>query len=365
MFKILTDPFNTLSTIDKATRVSFYFTLALAVVIVALFILVKKFKREAVNDFNKTVGGIIVGYSIGLVGILLTLTLDKYFTRGDVELATFIPVVCLLCSVIILAICGLVINFFKKDSFKLFTKIALGIIGAFLLAIVISFIVVDNYSKVSPETSGGKAMLYIFTIILAAALVALALVFGKKKSVQNETKSITYAAVCMALSFALSYIRFWELPQGGSITLASLVPLMLYSYMFGIKKGLITGVIYGFLQFIQSPWFYHPMQFLLDYPIAFGAIGLAGLFHELKIFENKKVLQFILGAVVAVILRYLSHVVSGIFVFGSGEPENYSAVAWSFLYNSFAFADMAICIVVGSALFASKSFTAFLDRSAE
>ena len=198
-----------------------------------------------------------------------------------------------------------------------------------------------------------------------AVIVALALVFGKKQTDINKTKSVSYAAICAALSFALSYVRFVQLPQGGSVTLASLLPLMIYSYMFGIRRGVVLGAVYGLLQFIQSPWFIHPVQFLLDYPIAFAAIGLAGIFREKKLFDNKKPVQFALGALLVVILRYFSHVVSGIFVFGSGDPDNYSAVAWSFLYNSFAFADIAICIVAGCALFASKSFNAFLEKSSQ
>lgn len=359
---MFTEPFNSLSAFDKAATVALYLTIALIAFIAILSVLVKKFRPEITESFRKTVGGLVVGYSIGLIGILLSMKLDEYVSEGYIELATFIPIVCLLCSVIVLVICGLIVNLFKRDKFKLFSQIATAIIGAFILAIIIANMVL-TYKNAEGINVGNEVMLYVFTAILIAVCVSIALIFGKKNVEQNQTKSITYAAACMAMSFALSYVRFLELPQGGSITFASLLPIMIYSYMFGIRKGLIVGVIYGFLQFIQSPWFYHPVQFLLDYPIAFGAIGLAGVLHEKKIFENIKILQFVIGAVGVVIIRYFSHVVSGIFVFGSGDPENYSAVAWSFLYNSFAFADMAIAIVAGCALFASKSFVKILDRS--
>ena len=80
-------------------------------------------------------------------------------------------------------------------------------------------------------------------------------------------------------------------------------------------------------------------------------------------FDKIKPLQFALSAIIAIIIRYLSHVISGIFVFGSGDPENYSAVAWSFLYNSFAFVDLAIALVAGCALTASKSFYKLLNKA--
>ena len=361
---MFTDPFNTLSTFEKAATVALYLTLAVIVFGVIVGILVKKFRPDSFKNYTSALGAMSVGYSIGLIGILLFLKLDEYIADGYIDNATFIPVVCLLCSVIVLAVCGLIIAFFKPEKFRLFAKIALGIIGAFVLAIIIATMV-KNYQSSPVENIGNEVMLYVFTAILAGAIIFIALFFGKKNFSTNDTKSIVYAAVTIAMSFALSYIRFLELPQGGSITLASLVPLMIYSYMFGIRKGLLAGIIYGFLQFIQAPWFYHPIQFLLDYPIAFGAIGLAGIFHERKIFENKKVLQFALSAIMVAFFRYLAHVISGIFVFGSADPENYSAVAWSFLYNSFTFADIAICIVAGCALFASKSFNAFLEKSSQ
>ena len=122
----------------------------------------------------------------------------------------------------------------------------------------------------------------------------------------------------------------------------------------------MAGVIYGFLQFIQAPWFYHPVQFLLDYPIAFAALGVAGMFKEIGLFKNKQVVGFALGAFIAGILRYFSHVISGVFIFGSADAS-YTAVAWSFLYNSFVFADLAIALVAGLMMFTSKAFVARLE----
>lgn len=360
---MFTDPFSTLSTFDKAATVALYLTLAIIVFALVVGILVKKFRPDSFKNYTSALGAMTVGYSIGLIGILLFLKLDEYIADGSIDNATFIPVVCLLASVIILAVCGLIIAFFKPEKFRLFAKIALSIIGAFVLAIIIATMV-KNYQSGPVENVGNEVMLYVFTAILAGVIIFLAFFFGKKNYSTNDSKSIVYAAVTIAMSFALSYIRFLQLPQGGSITLASLLPLMVYSYMFGIRKGLLAGIIYGFLQFIQAPWFYHPVQFLLDYPIAFGAIGLAGILHERKILEDKKVLQFALSAIFVSVLRYFSHVISGIFVFGSSDP-NYTAVAWSFLYNSFTFADIAICIVAGCTLFASKSFNAFLEKSSQ
>lgn len=355
------ESFSQMDTFDKASEIAFLVGLVLAVVFLVVFIIMKKYRPELLPDFKKTTIGLSVGYAIGVSALLLFLKLDKYFAKDKIDLTTFIPVVCLLSLIIVLAVVGLILAAFKKEQLGLYTKIAAGIIGAALLAIIIAHMVILYKGNDKVEVSK-EVILYVLTAVLVAIDVVLAFVLGKKHPEHNRTKTIVYAGVFMAMSFALSYVKLFSLPQGGSITFASLLPLMIFSYMFGIRKGLVVGAIYGLLQFIQSPWFNHPAQFLLDYPIAFGGIGLAGLFKELNLFNDKKILQFVLGAVLASVLRYFAHVMSGIFVFGSGDP-NYSAVAWSFLYNSFTFADIAICIVAGAGLFASKSFTSYLEKA--
>lgn len=360
---MFTDKFSTLSTFGKAATISLYVTIALIILAIVTYLLVKKFRPETTNSARKTLIGMFLGYSVGLITILLYLKLDEYLAEGYVDLATFIPVAVLLGVILIAAVIGLIIAMVKPEKFRLFAKIALAVVGAALLALIIMRMV-EHYKNTDGIEVSKEVMLYVFTALIVACIAFIALFFGKNNANKNQTKSIVYAAICIAMSFALSYIRFLELPQGGSITLASLLPLMIYSYLFGIRKGVLAGIIYGFLQFIQAPWFYHPIQFLLDYPIAFGAIGLSGLFRELKLFDNKKVAQFLLGALICVVIRYFSHVISGIFVFGTGD-DNYTDVAWSFLYNSFAFADMAITMAAGAILFASKSFTSFLERSAQ
>lgn len=354
---MFTDPFNTLSIFDKAATIALYLTAILLLVGIVIGILVKKFSPQYTHAFSKTAFSLAIGYAIGLSSMLLFLKFDE----SDVDYVTFIPIVCLIGIALVLAIIGIIISIFNKEKFKSFSKIAAVIISASLLAVIISQIV-NYYTENNNIDSLKEAQLYIYTLIIIVAIILIVIFFGKSNTTANKTKVISYGAVCASLSFALSYIRFLELPQGGSITFASLIPLMIYSYMFGIRRGTLLGAIYGLLQFIQAPWLVHPVQFLLDYPIAFAAVGISGLFKELNIFKNKLPLQFVLGAIIAVIIRYLSHVISGIFVWGSGNP-NYGAVSWSFLYNSFTFADMGICLIVGCSLFLSKSFIRILDNN--
>ena len=162
-------------------------------------------------------------------------------------------------------------------------------------------------------------------------------------------------AAAIALSFALSYVTFFKMPQGGSITLASMLPILVYGYRFGTRRGIIAGLVYGLLQAVQDPWIIHPAQFLLDYPLAFAMLGLAGWLRTLRPKgKDGNLVIFLVGGVTAVILRYFAHVISGIFAFSTYAAEGYSAVAWGFLYNTFCLVDGAICLSLGALLYLNR-----------
>ena len=161
----------------------------------------------------------------------------------------------------------------------------------------------------------------------------------------------------VALSFCLSYIKLWDMPTGGSVTLVSLLPVMLFAFIYGTKKGLLVGLLYGTLQAIQDPWLIHPAQFLLDYPIAFSMICFAGLFTDLKLFENLPQLRFGLSALVAGAMRFVCHVLSGVFAFGAyaNDAGATNHLTYSLVYNAYVFIDIALVIVAGIFILSSKS----------
>ena len=102
-----------------------------------------------------------------------------------------------------------------------------------------------------------------------------------------------------------------------------MVPILLISFRRDAKIGIITGVIYGFVQMFLDGWFYSPVGMALDYPIAFGVLGIAGLFKK----------QPIIGVVVAMTGRFVSHFISGVVFFGMYAPEGMNPVIYSALYN--------------------------------
>ncbi|MDF2596263.1 MAG: thiT, partial [Clostridia bacterium] len=96
----------------------------------------------------------------------------------------------------------------------------------------------------------------IIAVILVLSVIGLVVTAkkGSKASSRLTTKKLVYGGMCIAIAFILSYIRLYKMPQGGSITLASMFPVILYAMVFGPIPGIIAGVAYGFLQLIQDAW---------------------------------------------------------------------------------------------------------------
>lgn len=163
----------------------------------------------------------------------------------------------------------------------------------------------------------------IITIILIIVILFFILRSGKNDDKRNNTKVLTISALLIALAMVLGEIKLFQMPQGGSITLLSMLPVVFCGYLFGVKKGVMAGICVGLLNLVFGAIIIHPIQLLLDYPIAFGAMGLAGLSKNSL---NKSYLIGITG-------RFICAVVSGTVFFGDYAPEGFNALTWSVWYN--------------------------------
>ena len=145
----------------------------------------------------------------------------------------------------------------------------------------------------------------------------------------------------VALATVLSLIVLFKMPQGGSVTAASMVPLILFAYKWGVGPGILAGLAHGAIQAIlPGAYVMHPVQFLLDYPVAFALLGLAGLFRQ-------KSWGVYPGTIVAIILRLFCHVVSGVVFFAAYAPEGQNVWLYSTVYNgTFLGAELGISLVV-------------------
>lgn len=145
------------------------------------------------------------------------------------------------------------------------------------------------------------------------------------------TRMIVEGGILVGLALVLSMFKVFQMPNGGSITLGSMVPILFFAMRWGLLPGLISGVAYGLLQFIIEPISFSLLSILLDYVFAFGALGLAGAFNR-----NGKItyMNSVIGAVVAVLTRYIFHVLSGVFVWYSYAPAGSNLWAYSITYNA-------------------------------
>lgn len=180
--------------------------------------------------------------------------------------------------------------------------------------------------------------------VLAGALVALGVVLLviARGHIRWTARMLANAALCLALAFVLSYIKLFDLPQGGAVTAASLLPIVAFAYSYGLAPGLVVGVAYGLLQMIQDPWIVTPVQAILDYPLAFACIALAAVARKLPDSWG-----WLAGMALAAVGRFVCHTFTGVVFFAEyAEGTGMTPFVYSVSYNSFVFVDMAICAVV-------------------
>lgn len=144
------------------------------------------------------------------------------------------------------------------------------------------------------------------------------------------TKQIVFSAMAIALATVICVaIKLPSLPNGGSITLFSMLIICLIGYWYGPKVGIIAAITFGILQFIVGPYVVHPLQVALDFPLAFGALGLSGFFSNS---QNGLIKGFIAGSMG----RLLMHCISGVIFYTTyvGDIVGNAMAVWAgILYN--------------------------------
>ncbi len=141
-----------------------------------------------------------------------------------------------------------------------------------------------------------------------------------------SVKAVTYSAICIALSVVLSNVKIFHMPQGGSVTACSMFFIAVCGYWFGPVVGITAGVARGLLELAINPYVVHPAQLLLDYPLAFGIIGVSGFFAK-----SRYGLQ--IGYTVGALGRFFMSFLSGFIFFAQYAPEGQNVIVYSFVYN--------------------------------
>lgn len=356
---------------DFLSQVFLYAAIALAAILLGIGIFVGLKNKQRMPAFLKTAVTLACGFALTVIISMLGLEFAKITEKGYAEypqLLELVLVPAIVCGgVTLLGIASAYIaSLFSKKAFKITLISVACAFGASLLALLVCLAVylaggnaeINNGVKI---TVTENIVLYVSAAAIIIIIALFAFFFGKLEKREFDSKSISYAAVCIASSFALSYVKLWSMPQGGSVTLVSLLPLMIYSYAFGVRKGVLAGAVYGVLQAVQNPWLIHPAQFLLDYPVAFAGIGVAGAFAKLKKLDKLPQLQFILGAITASVLRFAAHVLSGVFAFSEYSTLD-NVWIYSLGYNSVVLVDAAIIVAAGAVILSLKLFISQIRR---
>ena len=362
--------------VDAFEPVAKWLTVCVIAGLIALCTVIFFVRRAA---FQKCLKCVLIGlflYLLALAVAFFALDIAKHYSDEYAEknwldkqaLVQYllVPLTVLLSLTFLSVTAFLIVGKYKPGAKKLCAIIGGTLVSIAFVAVLICIsayyttkIADDGYYN-SDVATVKQIALYLSAVLTIAVIIGLA--FTDKGSLRFDSRALAYAGVCVSMSFALSYIKLWDMPNGGSITLVSLLPLMLFSYAFGAKKGVFVGLTYGVLQAVQDPWLIHPAQFLLDYPVAFSAAGLAGLFRPVKRLEKIPQISFALGAVVAGSLRFICHVLSGVFAF-EAYAIGQNVWAYSLVYNAYVFIDIALVIVAGVFVLSSKAFVKTIAKT--
>lgn len=190
-------------------------------------------------------------------------------------------------------------------------------------------------------TAAGYAVCIIGMILLFLAGVLLSGKNKKRKSM--PAKQLAFCAMGLALAYLASYIKPVELPFGGTVTLFSMLFIVLIAYWYGTKTGILVGLAYGILQFIQEPYVLSFFQVCCDYILAFAALGIAGLFQNRKNGLRN-------GYLIAILARGFFHTLGGYLYWMDYMPEEFPqslAALYPVIYNySYILAEGVLTLIV-------------------
>ncbi len=181
-------------------------------------------------------------------------------------------------------------------------------------------------------------------------------IFQTKGQTIFPTKILAEIIIFVAMGGALAYVShsFFSLPQGGSINLG-MVPIFWLALRRGPKIGIFAGAVLGVVDLAIEPFVVHPIQFLLDYPLAFACLGLAGLFRRFSSAGP------VIGVAVGGTGRFLCHFTSGLVYFANYAPEGMSPIVYSIVYNgTYMIPSIIICAVTIVLLQKSKTLNIYL-----
>ena len=206
-----------------------------------------------------------------------------------------------------------------------------------LLVLMMLFVAVPALAEDGITQTSSLMAIGVLLAVMAAGL------FLSAKRVKWDSALISKAAICIALAYILSLIKLFRMPMGGTVTPAAMYPLILFAVAFGPLEGLLIGCVYGLLQLLIDPYVIHPLQLLVDYPMAYAALALACLARFVPVNERLKLPAAVLLGYIG---RYAMAVLSGVVFFAEYAGEQ-NALLYSLLYNiSYLGPEALVCMAL-------------------
>ena len=200
----------------------------------------------------------------------------------------------------------------------------------------------EEEETVLQQMLGNLTGMHWYTAVIVVVLLVMGIMLTKKS--QWTTRRLAYAAMCIAIAFVLSCIKLFRMPQGGSVTPAAMLPLILFCMACGPVQGLAVGCAFGLLQLIEDPYVIHPIQLILDYPAAYGAMCVACLANLLP--EKAKRFRLPLGVALGYVARLVMAVLSGVIFFAEYAGDQ-NVILYSLGYNAAYLApEMVIAVLI-------------------
>lgn len=148
-----------------------------------------------------------------------------------------------------------------------------------------------------------------------------------------RVRMLTEGGIMIALAVILSQITLFQMPQGGSVSLGGMLPILLFALRWGVGPGILVGILFGFIDFLIKPYFFSVAQVLLDYPIAYGLLGLAG-FGKDSYQKNQSLATVATYSILGILGRYLAAVASGYVFFKNYTPPGMNPLWYTISYNA-------------------------------
>jgi len=173
----------------------------------------------------------------------------------------------------------------------------------------------------------------------------------KNSKPRVNLRALVESALLVAIAFVLSNIILFRMPQGGSVTAISMLPLLMIGLRHGLKWGISAGIVYACLQMLQQFWpppsgtiAAYISVVMLDYILAFAMLGLSGLFRN----KHNGILY---AAPFCVFLRFLCHFISGAVVW-SAYWRDPAAWLFSLIYNgTYIGVELVITTIIAAILY--------------